>query len=117
MGKGMAWGGLRVRGVVGGSGVAGASAAHPFARRRGEAGARGGGGGAPPVAPAGAGGLFPPLDPGLAAVHVSGGARVDGRRVRASLLYAARRRGAQLRTGTAELAAGGVRADGELLGA
>jgi D-amino-acid dehydrogenase len=61
--------------------------------------------------------VFPPLGPGLAAVHVSGGARVDGRRVRASLLDAARRRGAELRTGTAELAVDGVRVDGEPLGA
>jgi D-amino-acid dehydrogenase len=61
--------------------------------------------------------LFPPLDPGLAAVHVSGGARVDGRQVRASLLDAARRRGAELRTGTAALTADGVRVDGASLGA
>jgi D-amino-acid dehydrogenase len=61
--------------------------------------------------------LFPPLRPGLAAVHVSGGARVDGRQVRASLLDAARRRGAELRTGTAVLTLDGVRVDGEPLGA
>jgi D-amino-acid dehydrogenase len=61
--------------------------------------------------------LFPPLARGLAAVHVGGGARVDGRQVRASLLDAARRRGAGLRTGTAALTTGGVRVDGELLGA
>jgi D-amino-acid dehydrogenase len=63
--------------------------------------------------PAQARALFPPLHPGLAAVHVSGGARVDGRRVRASLLDAARRRGAELRTGTAALTGAGVRVDGE----
>ena len=67
--------------------------------------------------PAQARALFPALDPGLAAVHISGGARVDGRRVRASLLDAARRRGAELRTGTAALTADGVRVDGEPLGA
>lgn len=67
--------------------------------------------------PAQARALFPPLEPGLAAVHVSGGARVDGRQVRASLLDAARRRGAELRTGTAEPAVDGVRVDGERLDA
>jgi D-amino-acid dehydrogenase len=61
--------------------------------------------------------LFPPLAPGLAAVHVGGGARVDGRQMRASLLDAARRRGAGLRTGTAALTPDGVRVDGEFLGA
>jgi D-amino-acid dehydrogenase len=61
--------------------------------------------------------LFPPLAPGLAAVHVGGGARVDGRQMRASLLAAARRRGAGLCTGTASLTPDGVRVDGELLGA
>jgi glycine/D-amino acid oxidase-like deaminating enzyme len=61
--------------------------------------------------------LFPPLAPGLAAVHVGGGARVDGRQMRASLLDAALRRGAGLRTGTAALTPDGVRVDGELLGA
>jgi glycine/D-amino acid oxidase-like deaminating enzyme len=65
--------------------------------------------------PAQARALFPPLAPDLAAVHVSGGARVDGRQVRASLLDAARRRGAQLRTGTAAMSAEGVRVDGEAL--
>jgi D-amino-acid dehydrogenase len=60
--------------------------------------------------------LFPPLGEGLAAVRVGGGARVDGRQVRASLLDAARRRGAQLRTGTAALTGDGVRVDGEPLG-
>jgi D-amino-acid dehydrogenase len=69
------------------------------------------------VDPAQARALFPPLDPGLAAVHVSGGARVDGRQLRASLLDAARRRGAQLRTGTAALTADVVRVDGEPLAA
>jgi D-amino-acid dehydrogenase len=67
--------------------------------------------------PAQARALFPPLDPRLAAVHVGGGARVDGRQLRASLLDAARRRGAQLRTGTAALTVDGVHVDGEPLGA
>jgi D-amino-acid dehydrogenase len=38
--------------------------------------------------------LFPPLAPGLGALHVGGGARVDGRALRAALLDAARRLGA-----------------------
>ena len=38
--------------------------------------------------------LFPPLDPALAAVYVSGGARVDGRRLREGLLAGAGRLGA-----------------------
>jgi D-amino-acid dehydrogenase len=50
-------------------------------------------------------------------VHVGGGARVDGRQVRACLLDAAGRHGAALRTGTAVLTADGVRVDGERLGA
>jgi D-amino-acid dehydrogenase len=63
--------------------------------------------------PAQARALFPPLASGLAAVHVGGGARVDGRQVRASLLDAAHRRGAALRTGTAVLTGDGVRVAGE----
>lgn len=62
--------------------------------------------------------LFPPLAPGLAGLHVSGGARVDGRRLRAGLLEAARRRGADVRDGAAALSAGpggrpAVTVDGE----
>ncbi len=38
--------------------------------------------------------LFPPLAPGLPAVHVEGAARVDGRRLRDGMLEAARRLGA-----------------------
>jgi len=38
--------------------------------------------------------LFPPLAPALSAVFVSGGARVDGRRLRSGLLAGARRLGA-----------------------
>jgi D-amino-acid dehydrogenase len=69
------------------------------------------------VDPAQARALFPPLHPDLAAVHIGGGARVDGRRVRASLLDAARRRGAELRTGSATLTGDGVRVDGDPVGA
>jgi D-amino-acid dehydrogenase len=45
--------------------------------------------------------LFPPLAPGLAGVLVTGGARVDGRRLQAGLLAAARRRGAVVLEGRA----------------
>lgn len=48
--------------------------------------------------------LFPPLAPGLQGVHISGGARVDGRRLLAGLLDAARRLGANVRAGDARLA-------------
>jgi len=47
--------------------------------------------------------LFPPLRPGTAAVHITGAARVDGRRLAAALTRAAVRRGAQVRTGRAVL--------------
>ena len=47
--------------------------------------------------------LFPPLRPGTPAVHLTGAARVDGRRLAAALTRAAVRRGAQLRTGHATL--------------
>jgi D-amino-acid dehydrogenase len=47
--------------------------------------------------------LFPPLRPGAAAVHITGAARVDGRRLAAALIRAAVRRGAQVRTGHAVL--------------
>jgi len=59
--------------------------------------------------------LFPPLAPDLAAVHVGGGARVDGRQVRASLLDAARTRGAEVRAGTVVLSDAGVRVDGDVV--
>jgi D-amino-acid dehydrogenase len=70
--------------------------------------------------------LFPPLRPGQAAVHIAGAARVDGRRLAASLVRAASRQGATTRTGTARLAfrAGhgshgdrltGVTVDGDLI--
>ncbi len=55
--------------------------------------------------------LFPPLRPGLGAVSLSGGARVDGRKITASLLAAAERLGALRREGAAalEVAGGAVR--------
>ena len=46
--------------------------------------------------PGGARALVPPLHPDLPALHLSGGARVDGRRLAASLLRAAQRHGARL---------------------
>jgi D-amino-acid dehydrogenase len=54
--------------------------------------------------------LFPPLHPGLAGLAISGGARVDGRAIRDSLLAAAQTRGATVLRGDAELEA--ARADG-----
>lgn len=64
--------------------------------------------------------LFPPLRAGLAGVLVSGGARVDGRRLTAALWRAAQGLGADLREGIAELAISdehgfGVRVAGETL--
>ena len=66
--------------------------------------------------------LFPPLHPELAALHIAGGARVDGRRMAAGLLRAAQRLGAVVRHGHAELVAEGERVvgvavDGETIGA
>ncbi|WP_203922381.1 NAD(P)/FAD-dependent oxidoreductase [Rugosimonospora africana] len=65
--------------------------------------------------------LFPPLAEHLSAVHITGGARVDGRRLRAGLLDGARRHGALARQGDAELvveggAVTGVRVTGEHAG-
>lgn len=62
------------------------------------------------LSPAEAAGLFPPLAPGLAALLVSGGARVDGRRLRAGLLTAAERHGATVLAGTARIARDGTAA-------
>jgi D-amino-acid dehydrogenase len=72
------------------------------------------------LAPADARALFPPLRPGQPGLFVSGGARVDGRRVAATLQRAAARRGARLLTGSAEVVlragrASGVRVGGELI--
>ena len=47
--------------------------------------------------------LFPPLHAGFAGVHVAGGARVDGRRLVASLLRAAKHHGATVARGFVEL--------------
>ena len=56
--------------------------------------------------------LFPPLHPELAAVHVSGGARVDGRLLAGALCRAVERQGGTLRRGTARLLTEGVRVTG-----
>lgn len=47
--------------------------------------------------------LFPPLHPDLSAVHVSGGGRVDGARMRGALTRAGARRGVRFVTGSARL--------------
>lgn len=60
--------------------------------------------------------LFPPLHADLGAVHVAGGARVDGRRLGAALLRAARHHGAVVRDGEAALIAADGRVDGVRLG-
>jgi D-amino-acid dehydrogenase len=57
--------------------------------------------------------LFPALAPELGAVHVAGGGRVDGRRLRAALLAAAARRGATTMSGHAELTDSVVRVGAE----
>ena len=64
--------------------------------------------------------LFPPLRPRQSALFVSGGARVDGRRITAALHRAGSRRRVRSVNGSAELVvqggrALGVRADGELI--
>jgi D-amino-acid dehydrogenase len=56
--------------------------------------------------------MFPPLRADFAALHVAGGARVDGRRLAAGLLRAAERHGANIRRGLAELIAVGDRVAG-----
>jgi glycine/D-amino acid oxidase-like deaminating enzyme len=59
---------------------------------------------------------FPPLAPGLAGVWISGGARIDGRSVRDSLLRAAVARGASRMRGTAVLDRGGRATEGRVTG-
>src|SRR5262245_23144033 len=64
--------------------------------------------------------LFPPLRPDQPGLFVSGGARVDGRRLAAALQRAAAKRGTRLVVGTAELhlrgnLVSGVRAGSELI--
>lgn len=66
--------------------------------------------------------LFPPLGEHLEALHVEGGARVDGRRMRAALCVAAEAHGAQRMVASATLnmeggRATGVLVEGRLLGA
>jgi D-amino-acid dehydrogenase len=53
--------------------------------------------------------LFPPLRADLAGIHVTGGARVDGRRLAASLLRAAEHHGATVARGFVELISRGDR--------
>ena len=60
--------------------------------------------------------LFPPLREGLAAVHIPGAARVDGRKVTDALIRAAQRNGATVRAGDAVLACRAGRAAGVLVG-
>ncbi len=67
------------------------------------------------LAPTGARALFPPLHPELGAVHIAGGARVDGRKLAAALLDAAVRHGATMRTGLAPLVAVAGRVTGVAL--
>jgi D-amino-acid dehydrogenase len=60
--------------------------------------------------------LFPPLRPGILAVHVSGGARVDGRLISAALRRAAGRAGARVVAGQAELKVAGGKVTGVTVG-
>lgn len=72
------------------------------------------------LSPAEARQLFPPLRDGQEALHVSGGARVDGRKLAAALLAAAQKRGAVVHGTDASLlaehgAVRGVRAGGAVI--
>ncbi|MFN3745653.1 MAG: NAD(P)/FAD-dependent oxidoreductase [Hyphomicrobiaceae bacterium] len=72
------------------------------------------------LSPADAQRLFPALRPDQPGLFVSGGARVDGRRVATAMQRAAARHGARLVDGSADLVmrggrAAGVRVDGELI--
>ncbi len=69
------------------------------------------------LAPHEARALFPPLRADLAALHVAGGARVDGRRMAAGLLHAAQRLGAHVRQGEATLTPAGVQLGAERIDA
>lgn len=74
------------------------------------------------LAPADARALFPPLRPDLPALHISGGARVDGRLVTAAMRRAAESRGAVAVTGSAAPTVSGdrvvgVEVDGRAIGA
>jgi D-amino-acid dehydrogenase len=66
------------------------------------------------LAPRDAKALFPPLHADLAGLHVAGGARVNGRRLAASLLRAAGRHGATMASGSAELICSGDRVLGAM---
>jgi len=68
------------------------------------------------LSPCQAGTLFPPLHPELAAVHVSGGARVDGRLLAGALCRAMEQQGGALRRGAARLLADGGRVTGVCIG-
>jgi D-amino-acid dehydrogenase len=72
------------------------------------------------LSPSQAQALFPPLRKDLPALHVSGGARVNGRLLAAAMSRAAATRGAQVIEGSAELIlrgsrAAGVRVDGQVI--
>lgn len=74
------------------------------------------------ITPAQARALFPPLAPHLSAVHISGGGRVDGRKLRLGLLDGARRHGSLVLSGEACLlfrdgAVTGVRAGDSVVNA
>jgi len=60
--------------------------------------------------------LFPPLHPALAAVHVAGGARIDGRLLAAALCRALERQGGLVRRGMVDLVADGGRITGVRIG-
>ena len=59
--------------------------------------------------------LFPPLEAGYQAIHVSGAARVDGRKLGKSLLYAAQKHGAQLINGDGSILHQGKKITGVLV--
>ncbi|MBR0665721.1 FAD-dependent oxidoreductase [Roseomonas hellenica] len=67
------------------------------------------------LTPAEAGALFPALAGDRAALHVEGGARLDGRRLSAALHRAIARRGGTLKAGTAALLVEGSRLRGVTL--
>jgi len=60
--------------------------------------------------------MFPPLAPELAGIWITGGARIDGRAIRDSLLRAAARRGARRIPGNATLDVAGGRVTGVTAG-
>ena len=64
------------------------------------------------LSPAEARAAFPPLHPGFAAVHIAGGARVDGALLAAAMIRAAQNHGADIRNGSASLLVAGRRVRG-----